>query len=368
MKNEFDFLVVGAGFSGAVVAERIASQLDKKVLLVEKRDHIGGNAFDHFNEEGILVHRYGPHIFHTNYEDVWRYLSQFTEWNGYVHRVLAYVDGKKVPIPINLTTVNTLLGKNFDEKGLKEYFETVRVKITDIRNARDVVVSQVGEYFYEKFYKNYTIKQWGIEPEQLAPEVTKRVPVRYNNDDRYFTDRYQGLPVHGYTKLFENLLSNRNITLMLNRDYKDVIGDIRFGRLIYTGPIDYFFDYKYGRLPYRSLRFEFETHDREYFQEVAVVNYPNDFDFTRITEFKHMTLQKHPKTTIVKEYPISDGEPYYPIPAKDCLEIYNRYKKEADKLKSVYFTGRLAEYKYYNMDVVIKKSLELFEQISREAP
>ncbi len=361
----YNFLVVGAGFSGTVIAERIATQLDKRVLLVEKRDHIGGNAYDYYDEHGILVHKYGPHIFHTNYYEVWRYLSQFTEWNGYVHRVLAYVDGKKVPIPINRVTVNTLLGKNLSETQVKEYFDSVKVQVNAVRNARDVVVSQVGEYFYEKFYKNYTYKQWGVYPEELRPEVTRRIPVRFNDDDRYFSDKYQGLPKNGYTELFKRMLKHKNIELLLNTDYKEVVEDISFDKMIYTGPIDYFFDYQFGKLPYRSLSFQFETHDIEYFQEVAVVNYPNDFEFTRITEFKHMTLQRHPKTTIAKEYPLVDGEPYYPMPAEDALEVYKKYQKKAEKLDSVYFIGRLAEYRYYNMDQVVKRALDLFRTLAK---
>lgn len=362
----FHFLIVGSGFSGAVIAERLASQLDNKVLVVERRDHIGGNAYDCYDRHGILIHKYGPHIFHTNHDDVWQYLSQFTEWNGYVHRVLAFVDGKKVPIPINLTTVNILLNKNFTEEGLKEYFESVRVKLPEIRNSRDVIVSQVGEYFYEKFFRNYSFKQWGVYPESLSPEVTRRIPVRFNTDDRYFSDKYQGLPVEGYTRLFERMLSHKNITILLNTDYKKIINDVKFDRMVYTGPIDYFFDYKYGKLPYRSLRFEMETYNQEYYQEVAVVNYPNDFDFTRITEFKHMTLQKHPLTTIIKEYPQATGEPYYPLLNEKAMELYEKYKAEAQKLRSVYFIGRLAEYKYYNMDQAVKRALELFDEIKQD--
>lgn len=361
--NQYDYLIVGAGFSGAVLAERLASQLDKKVLLVEKRAHTGGNAYDYHNKDGILVHKYGPHIFHTKYEEVWQYLSQFTQWNGYQHRVLAHVDGKNVPIPINLTTVNTLLNRSFTEEELKDYFESVRLKLSSINNSRDVIVSQVGDFFYEKFFKNYTFKQWGVYPEKLLPEVTKRIPVRYNTDDKYFSDKYQGLPLEGYSVLFDRMLSHNNITIVLNTDYKKIAEQVEFDRLICTGPIDYFFDYRFGKLPYRSLRFDPETLDREYFQEGAVINYPNDNKFIRITEFKHMTLQKHPKTTIFREYPIEDGEPYYPMPMADAMGLYEKYRKEALKLRSVYFLGRLGEYKYYNMDRVVKRALDVFKDI-----
>jgi UDP-galactopyranose mutase len=366
MHNKYDFLIVGAGFSGGVIAERLASQLDKKVLLVEKRNHIGGNAYDYYNEDGILVHKYGPHIFHTNYDEVWSYLSHFTTWNGYQHKVLAHIDGKDVPLPINLDTVNILLNKNFTEEKVKDYFDSVRLKITDIKNSRDVIVSQVGELFYEKFFKNYTFKQWGVYPEKLSPEVTKRIPVRCNRDNRYFSDKYQGLPVAGYAALFERMLSHKNITIVLNTDYRTLISDVGFNRLVYTGPVDYFFDYKYGRLPYRSIRFEAETLGRECFQRVAVVNYPNDYNFTRISEYKHMTLQKHPKTTIMREYPSGEGDPYYPVPMEDALRIYDGYKRDAGNLKSVHFVGRLAEYRYYNMDQVVKRALDVFEEIARE--
>jgi UDP-galactopyranose mutase len=363
---QYNFLVVGSGFSGAVIAERLASQLDKKVLLVEKRDHTGGNAYDYYNEDGILVHKYGPHIFHTNYDDVWGYLSQFTEWNGYQHKVLAFVDGKKVPFPINLTTVNTLLNKQFSEHELREYLESVSLKMSEIRNSRDVIVSQAGEYLYEKFFRNYTFKQWGVYPEKLSPDVTKRVPVRYTAEDRLFLDKYQGLPRESYAKLFDRMLSHPNITVLLNTDYKSISDTVQFDRIIYTGPVDYFFDCQFGRLPYRSLHFESETLDKEQFQEVAVVNYPNDHDFTRITEFKHMTLQNHPRTTIFREYPSAEGEPYYPMPIKEAIELSNRYREEAEKLKSVYFIGRLAEFKYYNMDRVVKRALDVFGEIAKE--
>ncbi|MCG6551175.1 MAG: UDP-galactopyranose mutase [Candidatus Magnetominusculus sp. LBB02] len=361
---KYDYLVVGSGFAGAVVCERLASQLDKKVLLVEKRPHTGGNAYDYYDEAGILVHKYGAHIFHTNHDDVWQYVNQFSSWNGYVHRVLAYVDGLKLPIPINLTTVNTLLKKNFDEQGLRDYLAAVRVNIANIKDSRDVVLSQVGEFFYEKFFKNYTYKQWGVYPEELSPEVTRRIPLRFNTDDRYFGDKYEGLPVDGFYKLFDNMLDHKNITVALETDYKKIIGDVKFDYLIYTGPVDYFFDNMHGELPYRSQSFEFETLDVEYYQEAAVINYPNDNRFTKITESKHFTKQKHPRTTIVREFPEAVGEPYYPVPMASAAAIYEKYKKEADKLKTVYFAGRLAEYKYYNMDQAVKRALDLFSTIA----
>ncbi|MCM8901686.1 UDP-galactopyranose mutase [Caldicoprobacter algeriensis] len=356
----YDFVVVGAGFAGCVLAERIANDLKKKVLVIEKRNHIGGNAYDYYNEDGILVHKYGPHIFHTNNKEVWDYLSRFTEWYYYQHRVLAYVDGMYVPIPINLNTINKLYNTNFTPKQLAEYFEKIKENRQEILNSEDVIVSRVGRELYEKFFKGYTKKQWDLYPSELSPEVTSRVPIRINRDDRYFTDRYQGLPKYGYTRMFEKMLENEKIHIMLKTDYKEVINSIEYGYLIYTGPIDYFFDYKYGKLPYRSLRFEFETLDCEKYQEAGTVNYPNDYDFTRITEFKYLTGQKHNKTTIVREYSAAEGEPYYPILQNENIERYKMYENEANKLKNVFFIGRLANYKYYNMDKVVEQALKLY--------
>lgn len=360
-----DFLVVGAGLAGCTVAERIASQLHKKVLLVEQRDHIGGNAYDYYDEDGILVQKYGPHILHTNSDIVWNYLCQFTEWNDYVHRVIAKVNGKEVYLPINLETMERLYDRKFTPKELAEYFKKKSVKLNEIKNSRDVVVSQVGEELYDLFFKYYTKKQWGVYPEELDAEVTKRLTVRFNRDTRYFTDKYQGIPKHGFTKMVENILDNRNIHVLVNTDYKRIIDSVRFDKLFFTGPIDYFFDYVHGKLPYRSLDFKFETLNIEKFQNAAVVNYPNDFDYTRITEFKHFYFQKHHRTTICYEYPKSDGDPYYPIPKRDCNKIYEQYKKEAAKLKNVYFVGRLAEYKYLNMDQVVSRALKMFVAISK---
>lgn len=359
----YNYVIVGAGFAGCVLAERIANELNKKVLIIEKRNHIGGNAYDCYNEDGILVHKYGPHIFHTNNKEVWDYLSKFTEWYHYQHRVLAYVDGQTVPMPINLDTINKLYNTNFTPDELNKFFEKVRDKKEEILNSEDMVISKVGKDLYEKFFKGYTKKQWDLYPYELEPEVTARIPIRTNRDDRYFTDKYQGMPKYGYIKMFENMLNNKNIHIMLNTDYKEVIDSIEYEKLIYTGPIDYYFDYKYGKLPYRSLNFEFETLDCEKYQEVGTVNYPNDYDFTRITEFKHLTGQKHYKTTIVREYSSAEGEPYYPIPQKKNIEQYKLYEEEANKLNNVFFIGRLANYKYYNMDKVVEEALTLFEKI-----
>ncbi len=358
-----DFLIVGAGFAGCTLAERIAVQLEKEVLLVEKRNHVGGNAYDYYNEDGILVQKYGPHIFHTNNKMVWDYLSQFTEWNNYVHRVLAKVKGKEVYLPINLDTMEKLFDRTFTPEELEDYFESRRVKVDEIKNSKDVVVSQVGEELYELFFKNYTKKQWGVYPDELDPQVTRRLPVRFNRDTRYFTDQYQGMPKHGYTKMFERMLDNRNIHILLNADYKEVVGETEYEKLIFTGPIDYFFNYKHGKLPYRSLDFKFETLSVERYQDAAVVNYPNDHDFTRITEFKHFYLQKHDKTTICYEYPKPEGDPYYPIPRAEYQEMYRKYEEEANKLNNVYFVGRLAEYRYLNMDQVVAGALELFNEV-----
>ncbi len=363
---EVDFLIVGTGFAGCTLAERIATELNKKVLLVEKRNHIAGNTYDYYNEDGILIQKYGPHIFHSNLQNVWDYLCRFTKWNDYVHRVIASVNGKELYLPINLATMEALYNRKFTPETLEEYFEQQRVKLDNIRNSRDVVVSQVGEELYELFIKNYTKKQWGVYPDELDPQVTKRLPVRFNRDTRYFTDSYQGIPKYGFTKMFENIINNKNIHVLLNTDYKDIVTSVKFDKLIYTGPIDYYFDYMHGKLPYRSLDFKFETLDTERYQNAAVVNFPNDYDYTRITEFKQFYLQKHHKTTICYEFPKAEGDPYYPIPKPECQKVYQKYKKEADKLNSVYFIGRLAQYKYLNMDQVVDEALNLFQTIQKD--
>ncbi|NLW48069.1 MAG: UDP-galactopyranose mutase [Firmicutes bacterium] len=356
-----DYLIVGAGFAGCVLAERIANDLNRQVLIVETRNHIGGNAYDYYNESGILVHKYGAHAFHTNNKKVFDYLSQFTEWNLFQLRVTTNVDGQKLPIPINLDTINGLYGFHYNEEDLKEFWRSVAQPEAELNNSEDVIISKVGSELFEKFYKNYTKKQWDLSPSTMDKSVCSRIPVRTNRDNRYFTDKYQVVPKDGYTKMFEKLIAHPNIHLLLQTDFRDIRESIPFKKLIYTGPIDVYFDHQFGKLPYRSLKFSFETFDREYYQKTAIVNYPNDNDFTRIIEFKRLTGQLHPKTTIAYEYPSADGEPYYPIPRADNFEIYNKYKAEADKLANVWFAGRLGSYRYYNMDQVVDQALTLFE-------
>jgi len=362
----FDYLIVGAGFAGSVLAERLASQMGKCVLIVDKRNHIGGNCYDYYDNSGILVHKYGPHYFRTNMKHVFTYLSMFTEWHYIYYRIKVMVDGRLVPLPINLDTINELYGYGFSLDELDAFLNKHKTKTDIIRNSEDIVISKVGKELYEKIYKAYTIKQWGIEPKDLDPSVCARVPVRNNRDDRYFTEKYQAIPKYGYHKLFEKMLSHPNIHIMLQTDYKRIKDEIEFDKLIYTGAIDEYFNYRYGRLPYRSLRFEFETLDTEYYQPVSQVNYPQDYDFTRIVEIKHVTGQKHHKTTIVREYPAMEGEPYYPIPQQKNEDLYKKYKSEAEKLSNVYFIGRLAQYKYLNMDQVIDEALRLFEKLKEE--
>ncbi len=364
---KYDYLIVGAGFAGCVLAERIASQLDKKILIVEKRHHIGGNAYDFYNEEGLLIHKYGPHWFHTNSKYVFDYLSQFTFWHMHEHRVRSCVDGQLYPIPINMDTINQLYGLKLTKpEEVQAYLNSVRIPIDKPANAEEWVLSQVGKDLYEKFFKGYTIKHWGIHPKNLAASVTARIPVRFNRDDRYFNDIYQGLPKYGYSKLFENMTKSKKITLLLNTNYRQIIGDIKFNKMIYTGPIDEFFDSFFGILPYRSIRFEHLTIDQEYFQSYQQINYPNTFDYSRIIEVKHASGQKHPKTAITREYPCdpaeNNNEKYYPIPNQVNRELYQRYKIEAQKLKNVIFCGRLADYQYYNMDQVVARALHIFEK------
>ncbi len=359
----FDYLIVGAGFAGSVLAERLANGSDKKVLICDKRPHIAGNAYDFYNDEGILIHKYGPHIFHTNSKEVFDYLSRFTEWRSYQHKVLAAVDGMLLPMPINLDTINKLYGLNLTAFEVEDFLESIAEKCEHIRTSEDVVVSKVGRELYEKFFRNYTRKQWGLDPSELDASVTARVPTRTNRDNRYFTDSYQAMPKHGFTRMFEKMLDTPNIKIMLNCDYREIANQIDFKEMVYTGPVDAFFDYRYGKLPYRSLEFKHETHDTEQFQEAPVVNYPNEQPFTRITEFKYLTGQEHKKTSIVYEFPQATGDPYYPIPRKENADIYAKYKTLSDTRSDVHFVGRLATYKYYNMDQIVAQALMTYGKI-----
>jgi len=359
----FDYLIVGAGFAGCVLAERLARDADKNVLICDVRPHIGGNAYDHYNDDGILVHKYGPHIFHTNSAEVFEYLSRFTTWRPYQHRVRALVDGQLVPMPINLDTINQLYGLNLTALQVEDFLKSIAEPRAEIRTSEDVVVSKVGRELYEKFFRGYTRKQWGLDPSELDASVTARVPTRTNRDERYFTDTYQAMPLHGYTRMFERMLDHPNIKIMLNTDYREIEGVIPYSEMIYTGPVDAFFEYRYGKLPYRSLRFVHETHDTPVYQPAPVINYPNDYAYTRVTEFKYLTGQEHRKTSIVYEYPEAEGDPYYPVPRPENAELYKRYKALADATPGVYFVGRLATYKYYNMDQVVAQALAVYRKV-----
>jgi UDP-galactopyranose mutase len=359
----FDYLIVGAGFAGSVLAERLANGSGKQVLICDKRPHIGGNAYDFYNDDGILIHKYGPHIFHTNSADVFQYLSRFTQWREYEHRVLASVDGMLVPIPINLDTINKLYGLSLSAHEVQDFFDKVRERREPVKTSEDVVINAVGKELYEKFFRNYTKKQWDLDPSELDASVTARVPTRTNRDDRYFTDTYQAMPKHGYTRMFEKMLDSPNIKIMLNCDYREIVKEFPFKEMIYTGPVDAFFDYCYGKLPYRSLKFKHETHDTEVFQPAPVVNYPNEQAYTRVTEFKYLTGQTHKKTGIVYEYPQAEGDPYYPIPRPENTDLYAKYKALADLKREVHFVGRLATYKYYNMDQIVAQALTQYGKI-----
>ncbi|MCP9494049.1 MAG: UDP-galactopyranose mutase [Pyrinomonadaceae bacterium MAG19_C2-C3] len=359
----FDYLIVGAGFAGSVLAERLANGSNKRVLICDKRSHIGGNAYDEYNEHGILIHRYGPHIFHTNSRDVFEYLSRFTDWRSYEHRVQASVDGQLVPMPINLDTINQLYGLKLTSFELEQFFANVAEPVEKLRTSEDVVVSKIGRELYEKFFRNYTRKQWDLDPSELDASVTSRVPTRTNRDNRYFTDSYQAMPLHGFTRMFERLLDHPNISVMLNTDYRDIEAVIPYKQMIYTGPVDSYFDYRYGKLPYRSLEFKHETHNVEVYQPAPVVNFPNEHLYTRITEFKYLTGQEHAKTSIVYEYPRAEGDPYYPIPRPENAEVYKKYKALADATQDVQFVGRLATYRYYNMDQVVAQALTTYAKI-----
>lgn len=364
-KQNFDFLIVGAGFSGSVCARQLA-EANKKILIIDKRNHIGGNAFDRVDAHGILIHPYGPHIFHTNSKKVFQYLSQFTNWRFYEHRVLAEVKQQLLPIPINRTTINQLYSKDLDEAGIEKFLENVRVPKTEVKTSEDVVLSSVGNELCELFFRGYTKKQWGLDLSELSAGVAARIPTRSNDDDRYFTDTFQFMPAEGYTEMFTRMLDHPNIQVELGSDYHEVVNRINYEQLIYTGPIDAYFNYKLGKLPYRSLRFEHEhLKDKEYFQKVGTVNYPNDHAYTRITEFKHLTGSTGKGTSIVREYPTDQGDPYYPIPRRENEELLKKYEALAESEKNVHFVGRLAQYRYFNMDQVVAAALAISAKITK---
>ena len=362
--EHFDYFVVGAGLAGAVLAERLANGMGKRVLIIDKRNHVAGNTFDYYDDVGILVHKYGPHIFHTNSTEVVQYLSKFTEWRNYEHRVLASVDGALLPIPINLDTINCMYGLSLDAAGMQAFLAERTITAPQVRTSEDICVSRVGRELYEKFFRNYTRKQWGLDPSELDASVAGRIPVRFDRDDRYFTDSFQAMPRDGFTRMFERMLDSRNITVRTGVNYAEVAKAYPGVKTIFTGPVDEYFDYRFGPLPYRSLEFKHESHDVETFQPTGVVNYPNDHAYTRITEFKYLTGQVAPKTSIVYEYPNAEGDPYYPIPRPENSAIYARYKELADRQPDVHFVGRLATYKYYNMDQVVAQALMTYRRIS----
>jgi len=363
----YDYLIVGAGFAGSVLAERLASQHGARILLIDRRPHVGGNAYDEKDAAGILYHKYGPHIFHTNSEQVWDYLSQFTEWRPYEHRVQARVCGQLVPIPINRTTLNLLFDANLrTDQEAEEYLAKRAEPVEDIQTSEDVVINAVGRELYELFFRGYTRKQWGLDPSELDKQVTSRIPTRTNTDDRYFSDTFQAMPLKGYTAMFERMLDHPLIEKRVGTDFRDFKDEAHklADHVIYTGPIDEYFDFRFGKLPYRSLKFDHQTLDQEWFQPTAVVNYPNeDVPFTRISEYKYLTGQKAPNTTITYEYPSAEGDPYYPIPRPENQELFKRYEALADGTEGVTFVGRLATYRYYNMDQIVGQALATFRRM-----
>ena len=376
----FDYIIIGAGYAGAVMAERIATQLDKKVLIIEKRNHIAGNCYDYTDENSITRHQYGPHLFHTENREVFQYLSQFTTWDIYNHKVVAVINGREVPIPFNINTLYEVfpdsLARKLEDKLLQEFDYNSKVPILELKKSEDKDMQFLADFVYEKIFVHYTAKQWGMKPEEMDGAVTARVPIFVGRDDRYFNDKYQTVPTQGYTKLFEKMLNHKNIKLMLNTDFNEVcsiteneftlMGNVFVGKVIYTGSIDELFDYKFGDLPYRSVNMVFETVEKEYYQNVATVNYPNNYDFTRITEFKHIHHVKSDKTTILKEYPKAYDKtkdtPYYPIFTDENQEKYNKYLNYSKQWKNLILLGRLAEYKYYDMDDMVERALEIFEK------
>jgi UDP-galactopyranose mutase len=371
MSTAYDALVVGAGYAGAIMAEQLASRAGQRVLVIDRRDHIAGNAHDYYDEHGVLVHKYGPHIFHTKSQKVVRYLSRFTEWRPYEHRVLARVDGKLLPMPINRTTINVLYDLELaSDEDVERFLEERAEPVDHIRTSEDVVVAKVGRELYEKFFRGYTRKQWQRDPSELHASVCARIPIRTNTDDRYFTDPFQKMPADGYTAMIRRILDHELIEVSLETDYEDVKDQVEYGRLVYTGPIDRFFDYRFGALPYRSLEFELRnepTPDGGYLLPATSINEPSeDVPYTRTTEFRWMTGQeRHPSSTVAVEYPRAEGDPYYPIPRDDTRELYRRYEALGEELPAVTFVGRLARYQYLHMDQVVGQALSAAEKLIR---
>ena len=367
MPWQFDYLIVGAGFAGSVLAERLSSQLNQTCLVVDRRNHIGGNAYDHYDKNGVLLHKYGAHYFRTNSDRIRQYLSQFTDWLPAEYKILSWTNGRYWQFPINLNTFEQLIGRSSTPEEMERTLAEWRIAINHPINSEEAVISQVGVRLYEMFFKNYTRKQWGRDAKNLDASVCGRIPIRTDRDDRYVSEKFQAMPIRGYTKMFERMLTNPKIKVMLNTNFREVRANVNAKHIIYTGPVDEYFDCCYGRLPYRSLRFEPETKEQEYFQPVVQVNYPNDHQFTRCVEIKHITGQKSPVTTIVREYPedcTPGREPYYPIPASDTGSRYNRYRVRAEAEKNVSFVGRLATYRYYNMDQVVGMALTEYEKFA----
>ncbi len=368
-------IIVGSGFSGSTMARLIAEKLDEKVVVVDKKDHIAGNSYDYRDENGIMIHKYGSHIFHTNNEKVWSFLKQFTDFNTYMHEVVGILDGIEAQIPFNFTTLYQIfpetLAKRLEEKLLKKFEYNKKVPILEFQKQDDEDLKFLAEYVYEKIFLNYTTKQWGVSPKDVDGAVTARVPVYLSKDNRYFQDKYQGIPLEGYTKVVEKMLDHPNIEVVLNKDFAEFKKEnsdlLKNARIFYTGSIDEFFDYKFGKLPYRSVNFKFETHNREFYQTHACINYPNNYDFTRIHEYKHYLNDKSEKTVIAKEYSeffeLGKNERYYPIASEENAKLYQKYLDEAKNLKDVYFFGRLGDYKYYNMDLAVARAIELFEEV-----
>lgn len=364
-----DIFIVGCGYAGIVLAERLASQSGLHCLVVDRRAHIGGNSYDAYDAAGVLIHKYGPHYFRTNSPRIREYLSQFTEWHEVEYKILSWADGRSWQFPINLNTFEQLTGRpagSCTSEEMEAALAEWRVPIETPQNSEEVIVSQVGWRLYELFFKNYTLKQWKRDPRDLDPSVCGRIPIRTNRDDRYLSEQFQALPKKGYTAMFRRMLDHPKIEVRLGVDYRDLLAQVQWRHMVYTGMIDEYFACRFGPLPYRSLRFEPETLKQEFFQPVMQVNYPNDHEFTRIVEIKHATGQQIPVTTIVREYPDDYGpgkEAYYPIPAPDARALYERYAALAAQEKNVSFIGRLATYRYYNMDQVVGMALAEFERI-----